>query len=182
MYVFEPMMPEDILSLDIANLDDKSENFTFEYYLGYLLDHGADFFTVRSFGGAQSLQNTCMIYSNPVLGYIFGMREFKDRMCFHLSALSIGPPLRMLGLGSYLMRLFEENGNIYRAWFTDLYVRMSNTRAVSFYRKNGFVVHRRVLEYYCAPEEDALDMRKSLRADSKKECEVPGKNLHAFLL
>lgn len=49
----------------------------------------------------------------------------------------------------------------------DLFVRESNTRAVVFYQKLGYVVYRRVLGYYGGRDsEDALDMRKSLSRDA----------------
>lgn len=48
----------------------------------------------------------------------------------------------------------------------DLFVRASNTLAISMYQKLGYVVYRRVLGYYgptskdAHDEEDAFDMRK----------------------
>ncbi len=44
--------------------------------------------------------------------------------------------------------------------------------AVRMYKQLGYVVYRRVLNYY-AGEEDAYDMRKATRWDPAKESEVP---------
>lgn len=48
---------------------------------------------------------------------------------------------------------------IYRrkdAFFVDLFVRMSNNVAVDMYKQLGYVIYRRVLEYYSGdPDEDA---------------------------
>lgn len=42
------------------------------------------------------------------------------------------------------------------AWFVDLYVRVSNTVAISMYKSLGYTVYRTVLEYYSGdPDEDA---------------------------
>lgn len=68
----------------------------------------------------------------------------------------------------------EESAERERCWFVDLFVRESNTRAVQFYRKLGYVVYRRVLGYYGGGDgEDALDMRKSLSRDRRKETMRP---------
>ena len=42
------------------------------------------------------------------------------------------------------------------AYFVDLFVRMSNNVAVDMYQQLGYVIYRRVLEYYSGdPDEDA---------------------------
>ena len=42
------------------------------------------------------------------------------------------------------------------AFFVDLFVRMSNNVAVDMYKQLGYVIYRRVLEYYSGdPDEDA---------------------------
>jgi len=45
------------------------------------------------------------------------------------------------------------------------------------YTKLGYIVYRRVLDYYSGdPDEDAFDMRKALSADVKKLSIVPLKH------
>ena len=40
-----------------------------------------------------------------------------------------------------------------RAYFVDLFVRVSNKVAIDMYEKLGYVVYRRVLEYYSGDED-----------------------------
>lgn len=168
MFLYEPMMPEDIYSMDLTNLDRKSENFTFDYYLSYLLYHPYDFFTVRNMNMINLYRNSDMIYTNPVIAYIFGKREAKEQLCFHLSAISVSPSYRAAKLGTNLINIFEKMGEFYGAYFVDLFVRESNYTAIKFYEKNGYVKYRRIIKYYESPLEDAFDMRKSLSLDSNK--------------
>lgn len=58
-------------------------------------------------------------------------------------------------------------------YFVDLFVRESNQAAIQMYKRMGYSVFRRVLEYYSDPEEHALDMRKALRRDVKRESIIP---------
>ena len=55
---------------------------------------------------------------------------------------------------------------IFRAhgYFVDLFVRVSNTVAIDMYKKLGYSVYRRIIEYYTGdPDEDAFgEFRKSL--------------------
>jgi N-terminal acetyltransferase B complex catalytic subunit len=68
----------------------------------------------------------------------------------HLTALSISPPSRGLGLARIFMALLEQlsgpGKDCVDAWFVDLFVRCNNTRAVSMYEKMGYSVFRRVVE------------------------------------
>lgn len=177
MITFEPMFPEDVLSMDFANLDYKSENFQFVYYSYYFLKHSLDFFTMRSFF-VGSLTSDSMIYTNPVLGYLFGKLELKEKLCYHLSALSIAPAYRKFKFGSMLMKMFENNGNEYNAYFIDLFVRKSNVPAISLYKSIGYTVYRVILNYYSSPIEDAYDMRYSLKFDPDNSLMVRGKDIH----
>lgn len=180
MITYEPMLPEDILSLDMTNLDGRTENFSFGYYLKYLLDHSLDFFTARTMYEMVGL--TDMIYTAPVLGYVFGKREMKEKLCLHLSGLSVCPTHRKSKIGFSLMRMFETNGNSYHAWFVDLFVRESNKAAIAFYGKYGYTAYRTIYRYYCQPCENAFDMRKSLDMDPDRKLQEPGKNVSASQL
>lgn len=62
----------------------------------------------------------------------------------------------------------------YNTFFVDLFVRSSNSIAISMYEKFGYTVYRRVLEYYTGSSpEDALDMRKALSRDIHKKSIIP---------
>ena len=59
----------------------------------------------------------------------------------------------------------------------DLFVRVSNKIAISFYNKLGYTVYRTVLQYYSGEQdEDAYDMRKALTMDKHKWSVVPVDN------
>lgn len=81
----------------------------------------------------------------------------------HLTAMSITPSFRSLGLARLFMDHLEllasdgkdavgsekkEEGkkDCVDAWFTDLFVRCNNHRAVEMYEKLGYSVFRRVVE------------------------------------
>lgn len=181
MFSFVSMRPADLLSMDIANLDGKSENFSLGYYLDYLLEFPDDFIAVRAVHNP-SANLSDLAYTVPVLGYIFGKLENKQYDCIHVSALSVGPPYRKMGIASELMRIIEMNGNFYGVFFADLYVRNSNNTAVEFYKRNGYETYRIVFRYYSEPDENALDMRKPLIKDINRISMQGGKNINVAFL
>ena len=67
----------------------------------------------------------------------------------HVTALSVAPEYRRLGLSrkfmSWLEKVSDEN---YRGFFVDLYVRCVNYAAIAMYEGFGYSVYRRVKEYY----------------------------------
>jgi len=94
----------------------------------------------------------------------------------HITALTVAPHARRLGLARILSQSLERSGDEYDAWFVDLFVRKSNTIAQSLYRGLGYSVFRKVLDYYVddpsnpnADGEDAYDMRKPLKRDKDKK-------------
>ena len=103
----------------------------------------------------------------------------------HVTVLTVAPAYRHIGVARKLMEYLEcvsEQGDMY---FVDLFVRMSNKSAVGMYEGMGYSVYRRVLDYYCGPDEDAygtittphmierIDMRKALRRDRLKDSVIP---------
>ncbi len=96
----------------------------------------------------------------------------------HITALTVSPGARRLGLARLLSQSLERAGDENNAYFVDLFVRKSNTIAISLYKGLGYSVFRVVKEYYsdnAAPGakpgegEDAYDMRKPLKRDTKLE-------------
>lgn len=73
------------------------------------------------------------------------------------------------------MKRLESVSDAGEMYFVDLYVRVSNKKAIQMYEKMGYVVYRRVLDYYSEPDEDAFDMRKALSKDISKASMVPCK-------
>jgi N-terminal acetyltransferase B complex catalytic subunit len=88
----------------------------------------------------------------------------------HVSALTVAPEFRRLGLAKTLMAELERVSDAaYRGFFVDLFVRVGNTVAVRMYAALGYSVYRRVLAYYGSGggdrAEDAFDMRRALPRD-----------------
>lgn len=177
MYKVEPMLPSDVFSLDLVNLDEKSESFPLSYYLYYLINHAEDCVVVSS----PLEYETSFTYKRDVHGYMIGKLEEKDNaICAHISAVSVCPSHRRNRFGRLCMRVMERNGDIYNAHFADLYVREGNRTAIEFYRKLGYVVYRKVINYYAeGPRENALDMRKSLKKDKEKAYMARGIDIEA---
>lgn len=93
----------------------------------------------------------------------------------HVTALTVSPDYRRLGLAATLMKFLEDVSEKYfasffwyslyiysyfyfrkRASFVDLFVRVSNKIAISMYTQLGYIVYRTILEYYSGdPDEDA---------------------------
>lgn len=94
----------------------------------------------------------------------------------HITALTVAPEARRLGIGRILSEQLEVAADANEAWFVDLFVRRSNERAIGFYRSMGYSVYRVVKDYYgdhatdpTKHGEDAFDMRKPMKRDKKHE-------------
>lgn len=102
----------------------------------------------------------------------------------HITALTVAPEARRLGLGTILSMNIEAAANKADAWFVDLFVRKSNTKAIKFYEGMGYSVYRVVKNYYgenlddpTAEGEDAYDMRKPMKRDKDlKHIRSDGRN------
>lgn len=89
----------------------------------------------------------------------------------HITAVSVAPEFRRMKLAATFMEnleniserwgwriAFSKNHFIYRlkCYFVDLFVRVSNTTAFKIYSNFGYVVYRRILDYYSGDDgEDA---------------------------
>lgn len=92
----------------------------------------------------------------------------------HVTAISVAEEYRRLGLAAVLMKLLEDVSEQKKCYFVDLFVRVSNSVAVSMYKNLGYVVYRTITNYYSGPpDEDAYDMRKALSRDKEKLSEKP---------
>ncbi|KAF4794764.1 hypothetical protein TURU_098672 [Turdus rufiventris] len=148
-------MPEDVL---------RRINVQPELYLA----HWPEYFIVAEAPGGE------------LMGYIMGKAEgsvAREEWHGHVTALSVAPEFRRLGLAAKLMELLEEISEKKGGFFVDLFVRVSNQVAVNMYKQLGYSVYRTVLEYYSAssgePDEDAYDMRKALSRDTEKKSVIP---------
>lgn len=144
-----------------VNLDVLTETYTLGFYLDYLALWPAYQIAVDAPNGATS-------------AYILGKAEGSGTNWHgHVSAVSVAPQFRRLGIARVLMKDLERiSEHIYNAYFVDLFVRISNVLAIAMYERLGYVVYRQVERYYSG-EEDAYDMRKALPRDPEKASMVP---------
>jgi len=134
-----------------------------QFYLGYMSKWPESFTAAEAPDGG-------------LMGYMLGKSEGTGKLWHgHVSAVTVAPTYRRLGLAKTLMKDLEDTStDVYNAYFVDLFVRASNQLAVQMYEKFGYVTYRRVLGYYSGEDpEDAFDMRKALPRDSKKESVIP---------
>jgi len=114
-----------------------------------------------------------------LMGYVLGKAEGEGNLWHgHVSAVTVAPEYRRLGLAGQLMQYFENISiHTYNAFFVDLFVRASNLLAIQMYEQFGYSTYRRVLGYYSGYgdelPEDALDMRKALPRDVDKQSIIP---------
>ncbi|CAO3687349.1 unnamed protein product [Umbelopsis vinacea] len=149
----------DLFSFNNVNLNVLTETYNISFYLQYLA-RWPDLFSVQTTA------------QGNVMGYVMGKAEGTGKNWHgHVTAITVGPEYRRLGLADGMMDLLEEvSEKTYDGWFVDLYVRVSNAVAIGMYRKFGYSVFRRVKSYYAgAEDEDAYDMRKPLKRDKKRE-------------
>lgn len=142
-------------------MDKLTETYDLHFYFSYMLEW-------------PEFQQAVSTPSGALMAYIIGKAEGADKEWHgHVSAVTVGPTFRRLGLATKLMNVCESlSQDTYNCYFVDLFVRKSNTVAIGMYLAFGYVVYRTILGYY-ADEEDAYDMRKSLARDPKKQAMVP---------
>lgn len=153
---------DDLFKFNGINLDPLTEMYGLSFYLQYLA-RWPEYFMV-----AESPSGTLM-------GYIMGKSEgTNENWHGHVTAVTVGPQHRRLGLAQKLMHGLEEMSNAKLCYFVDLFVRVSNSIAIGFYKKLGYSVYRTVLQYYSGEnDEDAYDMRKALFIDVEKKSVIP---------
>ncbi|EYC17068.1 hypothetical protein Y032_0031g2258 [Ancylostoma ceylanicum] len=102
------------------------------------------------------------------MGYIMGKAEGRDENWHgHVTALSVAPDYRRLGLGARMMYTLEHISDMKKAYFVDLFVRVSNHVAISMYKALGYVVYREIIDYYSGPhDENAYGTHDHLRSVS----------------
>eukprot|EP01098_Paradermamoeba_levis_P004721 TRINITY_DN2009_c0_g1_i1.p1 TRINITY_DN2009_c0_g1~~TRINITY_DN2009_c0_g1_i1.p1 ORF type:complete len:173 (+),score=28.03 TRINITY_DN2009_c0_g1_i1:99-617(+) len=164
MTALRPFVCSDLFRFNNVNVDKLTETYNLGFYLQYLAKW-PDYFTL-----AESPNGRPM-------GYIMGKAEGKGEDWHgHVTAVSVAPEFRRIGLANVLMRQLEYiSETIYDGYFVDLFVRVSNRVAIGMYKKFGYSVYRRVIGYYSG-EEDAFDMRKALPRDVLKKSIIPLKD------
>ncbi|CUI15215.1 N-acetyltransferase complex ARD1 subunit, putative [Bodo saltans] len=153
----------DLLEYNFVNLDQLTETYSVGFY-GEYLTHWPEY------------QKVARHPNGLIMGYVLGKVEGEGEDWHgHVSAVTVAPTFRRLGVGEQLMELLERtSSSVHNAYFVDLFVRSCNTVAIDMYRRLGYTVYRRVLGYYRAGgafpnDEDALDLRKAMPRDASRK-------------
>jgi N-terminal acetyltransferase B complex catalytic subunit len=154
------MTLSDLSNLNNINLDCWTEMYTTSFYTSYLAKDPDLCVVAESTSGA-------------LAGYLLAKVEGSgSEWHSHISAISVSPEFRKLGVARILLDYFEEvSDDLHHCYFADLYVRKSNQIAIEMYQRRGYTVFRTVSGYYSG-EEDAYDMRKPLKRDVAVKCLV----------
>eukprot|EP00931_Biecheleriopsis_adriatica_P105288 TRINITY_DN7984_c0_g1_i2.p1 TRINITY_DN7984_c0_g1~~TRINITY_DN7984_c0_g1_i2.p1 ORF type:complete len:177 (+),score=43.63 TRINITY_DN7984_c0_g1_i2:89-619(+) len=157
MTSLRPMLVEDLLHFNAVNLDTWTETFNMNFYFSYLTRWPECCAVAEAADGS-------------IAGYIIGKVEgMKEEWHGHVSAISVAPEFRRTGVANRLMEYLEKvSEKVHDCYFVDLFVRPTNTAAISFYEGLGYVIYRTVTGYYSG-EEDAYDMRKPLPRDEMQK-------------
>ncbi|KAH0533970.1 hypothetical protein FGG08_007417 [Glutinoglossum americanum] len=150
MSSLRPFHPLDLFRFNLTNLDSLTETYDVGFYLTYLARWPSLFNVIEGTRG-------------EVVAYIMGKLEaspatYQNSPNYlpyhaHITALTVAPPSRRLGLARLLTESLERAGDEYRACYS---------------------VFRRVVGYYSddikgnTDGEDAFDMRKPLARDKFK--------------
>ncbi|KAG8464375.1 hypothetical protein KFE25_003438 [Diacronema lutheri] len=164
MTTLRPFEAADMFRFNNVNLDPLTETYTVSFYLQYL-------------GRWPEYCHMALGPHGRPMGYVLGKSESfgnqPESWHGHVTAVTVAPEARRLGLATQLMDLLEYTSeHADRCYFVDLFVRASNKVAVDMYRKLGYSIYRQVIGYYSG-EEDAFDMRKALPRDVHRRSIVP---------
>ncbi|KAF2641642.1 acyl-CoA N-acyltransferase [Massarina eburnea CBS 473.64] len=175
MSTIRPMQASDLLRISTTNLDPLTETYNIGFYLEYLTKWPDLCRVIEGIDGNIEGYILGKLESSP---YPSSVVPYAPSTCpdphylpwhGHITALTVSPSARRLGHATSLSTSLEQACDAADAWFVDLFVRESNAVAKELYHKMGYSVYRKVLRYY-NDGEDALDMRKSLSRDAKREC------------
>ena len=83
-------------------------------------------------------------YQAAKLDYINYFVENKIPNCWHLDAICINADFRSAGVGGKLLNLVKQRAREYSFKSVGVYVFASNTAAIKFYQRNGFVMRKKI--------------------------------------
>ncbi|KAF8310844.1 N-acetyltransferase [Clavulina sp. PMI_390] len=159
MSVLRPFRATDLLTFNNINLD---RLYSINFYLTYLA----------------KWPELCCMQDAPNgrnMGYVIGKAEGAGTEWHgHVTAITVAPEYRRLGLARKMMELLERiSDDVCHGYFVDLFVRPSNRRAIEMYEGMGYSVWRRIKSYYegidGSKDEDAFDLRKPLSLDKDRK-------------
>lgn len=181
MCTLRPFVCNDMFKFNGVNLDPLTETYGLSFYMQYLA-HWPEYFQVAEspsgeIMGYSKFTIICLATGNDRLVFVLVMGKAEghgENWHGHVTALTVSPDYRRLGLAATLMKFLEDVSEKKRCFFVDLFVRVSNTIAINMYHHLEYIVYRTVLEYYSG-DEDAYDMRKALKRDVEKKSVIPQK-------
>ncbi|PWN41527.1 putative N-acetyltransferase 5 [Ceraceosorus guamensis] len=196
MSLLTPFRATDLFKFNQINLDHWTETYSLSFYLTYISKWPELCYTQysSSSGGSCNIKSAARNGASlegghaSMMGYVIGKAEGRDtgmervkERHGHVTAITVAPEFRRLGVAKGLMNLLEDaSEKVYNSYFVDLFVRPSNNLAVSMYEKLGYEVYRTVDKYYSGggaggTDENGWDMRKALSRDKKRETARDGK-------
>merc|ERR1719231_174313 len=130
MTTTRPFTCNDLFRFNNVNLDVLTETYNMPFYLQYL----------------SKWPDYCVMQQAPhgqLMGYILGKAEGqKEDWHGHVTAVTVAPEFRRLGLAKQLMDSLENASQYtYDGYFVDLFVRVSNSLAINMYEKFGYTVY-----------------------------------------
>jgi len=149
--------PQDLLKMNLTNLDPLTENYNTDFYLHYLTKWPS-LFTVaedqdgKIIGYSKFFEVRTMVYTRLLMGDLQVMgkveedppwRQFTEHYLpwhGHVTALTVAPQYRRLGLAQSLTKALERGCEEENAWFVDLFVREGNETAVGLYEGLGYAI------------------------------------------
>ncbi|KAF3040271.1 N-terminal acetyltransferase [Didymella heteroderae] len=176
MATIRPMRPDDLLKFSSTNLDHLTETYNIGFYLEYLTKWPELCQVIEGIDGQIEGYILGKLESSPYLSPIEPYEPVQATKLQpnylpwhgHITALTVAPSARRLGHATALSTALERSSDAAGGWFVDLFVRASNEGAQELYRKMGYSVYRRVVDYY-NDGEDAFDMRKPLSRDKGRD-------------
>lgn len=169
MTSFRPFEPNDLFRFNTINFDPLTETFGVSFYLQYIINW-PEYFQVA------------IHPSGKMMGYIMGKAEGRGTDWHgHVTAVSVDPEFRRMKLAAAFMENLEKISDKKGCYFVDLFVRVSNEAARKLYRSLGYIVYRRIIDYYAGnsaigeQDEDSYDMRKALSRDVDRRSVIPYK-------
>jgi ribosomal-protein-alanine N-acetyltransferase len=90
-----------------------------------------------------------------------------DRSRINLYSLAVAPAYQGIGVGSGLLLRLAARLVADQRPFIELFVRVSNIRAIRLYNRHGYRINRTVPNYYVVQEEDAFAMRQNRKDASR---------------
>lgn len=166
----------DLQGMQVANLTNLPENYTFKYYLYHALS-----WPHASYVAVNKDENN----KERVIGYVFTKmedeidenqqkekianastpeeKEILSKPHAHITSLSVMRTYRRMGLAAKLMRQSLQSAvESYGAQYVSLHVRKSNTAALHLYKETLEFEVVEIESGYYADGEDAYSMRKNL--------------------